>query len=61
MDERRSQRNRPQPIDAVDSTVERKQYSPPVLVRYGSLRELTHFGQNEPPTDAFFAGSFPVT
>jgi hypothetical protein len=38
----------------------RKQYAPPELVIYGSLRELTHSGQNDPPADTFVVGTASV-
>ncbi|HEX9671555.1 MAG TPA: lasso RiPP family leader peptide-containing protein [Thermoanaerobaculia bacterium] len=35
----------------------RKKYVPPELVIYGSLRELTGSGANDPPADSIIGGS----
>lgn len=35
----------------------RKPYRPPELVIYGSLRELTLSGANDPPADSIVGGS----
>jgi hypothetical protein len=45
-------RTTPPPRSALPS-----RYATPRLVVFGSLAELTHSGQNDPPADPIFAGS----